>query len=196
MDLNQILKTVSLTGNIGQCVPDEHLISLNDLDFRQLFEMGIHHVIFDWDGTIVPYHTYEINKRTASTLAEMSSFGYSLAVLSNCTLDAKGRMEDSLKDAGLCIPVIRAFPEKKPATGAFYRAMDELGINYKPKEVAFIGDRILTDILGANIAGMYTVHVSEFNEQDSRSIHFMKKLDSALEYAGKGLKYLKKSSAR
>ena len=51
----------------------------------------------------------------------------------------------------------------KPIPSAFQRAYRELGLT--ANQVAMVGDQIFTDVLGANMAGMYTVLVKPLSEK-------------------------------
>ncbi len=186
MTLDHILRTAFFAaGNVSKCVPDERLRRISDIDSSSLYERGIRHLLIDWDGTIVPYHSYAIGHDSESALRRMGEF-FSVSVLSNCTPDAKSFMEYAIKEKGLPIRVFRAVP-KKPSAEAYYAAMFYLGIE-NPSEVACIGDRILTDVLGAKSAGLYTILVEGYPENDPWKIRLAKAVENLPYVMGKAIK--------
>jgi len=52
----------------------------------------------------------------------------------------------------------------KPALSAFRKGMKILGT--KPEETVLVGDQIFTDVLGGNLAGVYTILVNPLPGKD------------------------------
>lgn len=63
----------------------------------------------------------------------------------------------------------------KPIPSAFQRACQEL--NLPANQVAMVGDQIFTDVLGANIAGMYTVLVKPLTEKSMPHTKLIRNLE-------------------
>jgi uncharacterized protein len=63
----------------------------------------------------------------------------------------------------------------KPIPSAFSRACQEL--NLPANQVAMVGDQIFTDMLGANIAGMYSVLVKPLTEKSMPHTKWIRNLE-------------------
>ncbi len=63
----------------------------------------------------------------------------------------------------------------KPIPSAFQRACRELRL--PTNQVAMVGDQIFTDVLGANIAGMYTVLVKPISEKSMPHTKLIRNLE-------------------
>ncbi len=186
MSLSAIVKTGTLALlHLPHVVPDEHMKTIEDINVNRLFAEGYRYALIDWEGTVAQYRGFDLSY-SRSKLAYMRREGFEMCILSNCSEQQKKGMEASLNSEGLDIKVHRAFPEKKPFWGAYYGAMALIGAS--PEKTVFIGDRILTDVLGANLAGLYSIHVTGYPENDSAGIRLAKKMDNALWYAGGLLK--------
>jgi HAD superfamily phosphatase (TIGR01668 family) len=116
---------------------------------------GIKHVIVDIDQTVVAYGRNEIDPATLRVLSLITS-KRKCCFLSNSprTLQAIQRIKDIERKTDI-VAVIS--PRKKPDCMAFRRALDYLGAS--PTAALMVGDRLFTDILGANALGIVTVKV-------------------------------------
>lgn len=123
---------------------------VTDIDLSLLKSDGIRGLIFDLDSTLMAPHSGALTSQVESWLARARQ-DFKVAVVSN---NKRQEYLEKVKDL-LDMPVIgRA---AKPRRWSFneIRTIFEL----PPAEVAVIGDRPLTDILGGQRAGMKTVLV-------------------------------------
>ncbi len=63
----------------------------------------------------------------------------------------------------------------KPIPNAFRRACRELGL--PADQIAMVGDQIFTDVLGANLTGMYTVLVKPLSEKSMPHTKLIRNLE-------------------
>ncbi len=126
--------------------------SVMEIDFKA-FLRG-RHLITDWDGTWVK-HGGVLNSEMRGKLEEAVNSCLTVSVLSNCS--AKREAEIIHDVSGLEIAVYRAHPPK-PNPEAFNRVFESRKITPEMlKYVVYIGDRFLSDIYCANMAGIGTV---------------------------------------
>lgn len=131
--------------------PQKYVDSLFDVDPEFLRRNGIKGILFDLDNTIVCRDAARCTPEVEAWLSELQRLGFRIGIVSN---NSAGRVGSF---AGLLgIPAVhRAVkPWKKP----FLRAVKMLGTT--PGETALIGDQIFTDVLGGNMAGLYTILVA------------------------------------
>jgi hypothetical protein len=67
------------------------------------------------------------------------------------------------------------FSARKPLGRAFKTAAKEMGL--KKEEVVVIGDQVLTDVLGGNYAGFYTILVVPIVETDGKITRINRKFE-------------------
>ncbi|MBR9676734.1 YqeG family HAD IIIA-type phosphatase [Candidatus Woesearchaeota archaeon] len=130
--------------------PDLKVSNIAEIDVDALLELGIEAVIFDVDNTLCHYHGTQIDQRVAKKVDELRS-EFKTCILSNANSSRTDEVEQYFN-----IPVIRS-DFKKPSPESFRQALSTLGA--KPYETVMIGDRLLTDIAGANRVGIYTIKV-------------------------------------
>lgn len=115
-----------------------------------LKNLGLKGVIFDLDNTIVRRDSLTVSPDVLQLVAEMRREGFKMGIVSN---NSRRRVEAIA--AEMDMPAVsRAV---KPLTGPFRRALRLMGTG--PQETALVGDQIFTDILGGNMAGLYTILV-------------------------------------
>src|SRR5690625_5296560 len=67
------------------------------------------------------------------------------------------------------------YKAQKPLQKAFRKAKDVMGLN--DDEIVVIGDQLLTDILGGNRAGFYTILVVPIVQSDAAITKFNRRLE-------------------
>jgi len=126
-------------------------------------EFGIRCVVFDKDNTLSLCYVDELHESVRETVEQSKIiFGERcVAILSNSVgscddLDYKGAAET---EQNMQLPVIRHV-EKKPACLREVLAhFEHLTPELKASEICIVGDRVLTDVLFANLNGMLSVLV-------------------------------------
>lgn len=134
-------------------VPGFMATSLMDVDFKLLQEMGIKYIAFDADSTLVHYGGKALDDKTKKFLQQNRQLFKKWCIASN-------RITNDLLPLGesMDAQVVRAtWFTRKPHKRYFAWVLKHFGA--KPQEIAMIGDKLMTDIVGANRAGMTTVWV-------------------------------------
>jgi HAD superfamily phosphatase (TIGR01668 family) len=140
-------------------LPSYEINDLNALNVLLPNLKNVRGIIFDVDQTLVGFNKNTIDKSVEDTIRIFAS-GYKCCFLSNYPNHpyAYARLRNIERQIG--IPVVRS-KHKKPHPSAFHEALDALGTDVKNTIV--VGDRILTDILGANNLGMTSILIKPLN---------------------------------
>jgi HAD superfamily phosphatase (TIGR01668 family) len=133
--------------------PSLAAISLDDLQARK-----IAFLLLDLDNTIAQWQRLEIPEEVAAWIADAQHRGMKVCIASNTR--NSGRLNDISGRLGVS-SVCRAL---KPRKKAFASAMALIGAD--PSRTAVIGDQLLTDVLGGNRAGLYTILVSPMHPRE------------------------------
>ncbi len=136
---------------LNKFCPDLVLDSIYDLKPEYLKELGIKGVITDLDNTLVAWNDCNLEDCLKDWFESFKKAGFKICILSN---NSSSRVEEFANKVGLPF-VSKAI---KPRRTGFRRALEHLGM--QTEEVAVIGDQILTDILGGNRTGLFTVLVT------------------------------------
>lgn len=130
-------------------LPKTEYSSAYDIPFGHYYSQGVRGVIFDIDNTLV-LHDEPADVRSRELFKKLHETGFKTCIVSNNKLPRVKAFADSVgsdyvEDAG------------KPGTSGYIRAINKMGL--KKEDVIAVGDQLLTDILGANNSGIYSVLV-------------------------------------
>lgn len=130
--------------------PCETISSLEEIDLRRLIERGIRFLLLDLDNTLGGRRAGRLDAGVEPFLDSAEKLGISVAVLTNRRWAVE---DDAVVLLRRRVPVLHH--AGKPARRGFLRLLGELGGT--PEQAAMIGDRILTDIIGANLLGIHSI---------------------------------------
>ncbi|EFM12704.1 HAD superfamily (subfamily IIIA) phosphatase, TIGR01668 [Paenibacillus curdlanolyticus YK9] len=138
-------------------LPNLRLNSVYDLDIEALARQGIKGIITDLDNTLVGAKEPLATPRLVEWLNKLRERGFKVVIVSNNNETRVSRFANPLG-----IPYIHA--ARKPANRAFHRAFELLALS--PEQVVIMGDQMLTDVLGGNRLGVYTILVPPISPRD------------------------------
>ena len=130
--------------------PDEYVASTYIIPFEKLYEEGYRGVIFDIDNTLVP-HGAPADTRAKELFRRLESIGFASCLISN-------NQEPRVKMFNEEIGTKYIFNAHKPSRKNYIRAMEMMDTDRT--NTIFVGDQLFTDILGANLANIYSVLVT------------------------------------
>jgi len=133
--------------------PDETAATIFDVDFDRLSSAGTTVLLFDLDGTLGRGRPDRLAPPVDALFERLTAMGFRIGILSN-RRTRRGPIVASLN--GRFPTVFRA---GKPARRAFHRILSEM--NALPDDAVMIGDRRLTDVLGARRVGIRSILVGK-----------------------------------
>ena len=137
---------------------DLHIHHIRELPLDLLWQQGIRGLLFDLDNTVTAWRSLEVAEETRCFFAALQQRGFRVAIVSNSD-------RARVAPVGELLDVLALSGAGKPSVRTILHACDQLGLS--PGQTAFVGDQLLTDILGANRAGLTSiltdvVHPKEF----------------------------------
>ena len=132
--------------------PREVAFSIFDIDFARLYRAGKRALLFDLDNTLGGRRPKQLEPQVFALLERLKRMGFKVGILTNRRRTDNDRVIDRLAQS---YPLIRK--AGKPSKNGFLNLLDELGAS--PNEAVMVGDRLLTDICGANRLGIYSVRI-------------------------------------
>lgn len=131
--------------------PDRLLADYGGVTPELLAQKGVHLLLCDLDYTLAPKSVKEPPEGVRRWIDTMKAAGITVMILSNNRSPV--RVERFCRDLGISYEGHAG----KPSVSGFRRAMARQ--NVTPKQTAMLGDKLLTDMLGANLAGVLPVMV-------------------------------------
>lgn len=136
--------------------PKEYVRSIFDIEYGDLWDMGIRGLLFDIDNTLAPYDDHEPNRSTETLFRELRDMGFSVWIISN------GKKERVLSFARrLSVPAV--WKARKP----FPTGIGKIRRHMKLQEgqIAIIGDQLFTDVWAGNVGHAYSILVKPISEE-------------------------------
>ncbi|MBQ9985320.1 MAG: YqeG family HAD IIIA-type phosphatase [Oscillospiraceae bacterium] len=130
--------------------PDIKLNNIYELTGELLEAMNVTVLIADLDNTIAKYEHETPNDDVCKWAEDLAAHGVSLAIVSN---NCRERVEKFCKPLG----IVHFWKSGKPSRKTIRKAMQELGGT--KETTALIGDKIVTDIIGAKRSGILAIKV-------------------------------------
>ncbi len=137
-----------------------------EIPFQDLVSRGVRALLFDLENTLIPAGG-PFNAEGREIVAKARAAGLLVGVVSNASASWVG---SELTHEG--IPFVA--PAGKPGRGAFERGCALLGVS--AAETVYVGDQMITDVLGAQRAGLRTILVPPRYEHEGRSARFQRGL--------------------
>lgn len=137
--------------------PDMNCRRITDIPLNELKERGIKGLLFDLDNTITEWHETTVTEDNSHWLQNLSAQGFAACIVSN---NHEQRVKRVAEQLGLpCL-----FSAAKPRRKSYRRAAALL--NLPPQQLAMVGDQLLTDVLGGNRAGLFTIFVEYLHPRE------------------------------
>ncbi|WP_010650972.1 YqeG family HAD IIIA-type phosphatase [Oceanobacillus massiliensis] len=140
-------------------LPNQHVKTVFDIQPETLKERGIKGIITDLDNTLVAWDVKDATSEVLQWFKIMKDHDIKVTIISN---NNQERVEIFSEPLGT--PFV--YSARKPLSKAFKTVAREMEL--KKEEVVVIGDQLLTDVLGGNLAGFYTVLVVPIVKTDGK----------------------------
>ncbi len=139
---------------------------VDEVPFEKIAADGARAVLFDLENTLIPPGgPFDDDGRTI--VARARSAGLAVAVVSNASASWVG---PALRAEGIAYVA----PAGKPSPRAFLDTCAVLGV--RPEEAVYVGDQVITDVLGSQRAGLRAILVQPKYTEEFRSAKFQRLL--------------------
>jgi uncharacterized protein len=152
-------------GDLAESIePWKRCDRIDDVPFDEIAASGARAVLFDLENTLIPPGgPFDDDGRTI--IAKARAAGLAVAVVSNASAAWVGPAVGA-ED----IPCVA--PAGKPSPAAFLEACRMVGV--EPAEAVYVGDQVITDVLGAQRAGLRAVLVKPKYTKEFLSAKFQR----------------------
>lgn len=133
-----------------------------------LKELGIKGIITDLDNTLVPWDVKDATPEVLEWFKKMKENDIQITIISNNNAERVTVFSEPLGT-----PFV--YSARKPLKRAFKKVQKEM--NLSRNEIVVIGDQLLTDIFGGNMAGFYTILVVPIVQTDGKITKINRKIE-------------------
>ncbi|GGA68947.1 YqeG family HAD IIIA-type phosphatase [Ornithinibacillus halotolerans] len=153
---------------LNRFLPNEHVKNIFEVRPEVLKEKGIKGIITDLDNTLVPWNVKSATPEVIEWFKQMKDNGIKVTIISN-------NKEERVKMFSEPLGTPFVFSARKPLRRAFKVAARQMDL--QKDEIVVIGDQLLTDVLGGNSAGLYTILVVPIVQTDEKITQFNRKIE-------------------
>ena len=148
--------------------PDKILDKYQDLDIAELKEMGIKYIFMDIDNTLAPYYEAVADDNAKEFIAKLLNADLKIILVSN-------NKEYRVKTFAESIPLPYHYFSLKPLPFTYNKLVKQHKLS--KNEVLCMGDQLLTDVLGARLAGLRVYYTKPLVDKDSFSTKINRKIE-------------------
>jgi len=136
--------------------PNYVIQNVLELDTNELRKTGITHIVFDLDDTLVPRRRHVLSVDHVHFIASLKTAGFAVLIGSNTRRNISPLAQmlnvEAIVPAGISIKPFASFYKRVVAAA-----------DTEPERIAMVGDHILNDVIGGNLAGLTTVWTLPLN---------------------------------
>ena len=136
-------------------IPDMYKKNIYEINYEKLKKMGKKYLFFDLDNTIISYLQNKPTKENKILFDKLKKMGFEDFIFSN---SPSNRLEPFEKELN-----VKAFSgSMKPLKKGYKKVLNM----YDKDKCVFIGDQIMTDVIGAKRNGLYVIFIDRINNKE------------------------------
>lgn len=149
--------------------PERFLTKISCLDIQKdILNKGIENILLDVDNTILTRDESIVPNDVSKWLSSAKKAGIKICLISN-------DWHDNVKRAACSLNLPIVVKALKPFPIAFIKALNKIGA--KKENTIMIGDQLLTDVVGAHIAGIKCYLVLPLVKKDLKHTLILRKIE-------------------
>ncbi|OEF96371.1 YqeG family HAD IIIA-type phosphatase [Desulfuribacillus alkaliarsenatis] len=152
-------------------IPDLYVTNIHQIKPKDLKKRGIEGVLTDLDNTLVRWDEPATTQEVIQWFKELNDEGIKVVIISN-------NNEIRVKEFADPMNVSFIHKARKPLKKGFVTGLKMLQL--PANKTAVIGDQVLTDVLGGNRMGMYTILVDPIGEKEFLMTKFNRRIEKRI----------------
>ncbi len=149
-------------------LPNEHVKSVFEIHPEDLKARGIKGIITDLDNTLVAWDVAMATPEIIAWFKLMEKHEIKITIISN-------NKEERVKLFSEPLNTPFVYGARKPLGQAFKKATKQMELDRD--QIVVVGDQIMTDVLGGNSAGFYTILVVPIVQTDGKLTKINRKIE-------------------
>lgn len=135
--------------------PDMYKKNIYEINYKKLRKMGKKYLFFDLDNTIISYDENNISKDLINLFLHLKGMGFKCNIFSNSNMNRLKIFKEKLD--------VDVFPNSMKPLKKNYKKIIKL---YEKDKCAFIGDQIMTDVIGAKRNKLFVIFVDKIDDKE------------------------------
>lgn len=135
--------------------PNMYKKDIYHIDYKKLKKLNIEYLFFDLDNTIISYQDDVPDEKAIKLFKTLKNQGFKCFLFSNSHSKRLMRVKDILN-------VDVYYSSMKPLKKNYRKVIKK----YDKNKCAFIGDQIMTDVIGAKRNNLFIIFVDRINEKE------------------------------
>ena len=132
--------------------PDMYKKSIYDINYEKLKEKNIKYLFFDLDNTIIEYNKNHIDDVALNLFKSLENNGFKCIIFSNISYKKLCKIDNMMN-------IEIHYSSMKPLKKEYKKVLEK----YNKDECAFIGDQMMTDVLGAKRNDLFVILVDRIS---------------------------------
>ena len=137
--------------------PNLYCKGVTDITIEYLKKYDIRGLVLDVDNTLIDFDR-KMDEKVKIWVKNLKNEGIKFCIVSNTN------KEEKVKKVSQDLDIPYFYFAKKPSRKGFFKAMNLMGL--QSKNVAAVGDQIMTDVIGANRSKMFSILVEPVGKKD------------------------------
>ena len=155
--------------------PKELKKTVYSINYKKLYNQGYKAVVFDIDNTLTGHNAPTVEKNI-KLMYYLSNIGFKIGIVSNNGYERVSSYVKTLEIFNIKVSYI--YDAKKPLPKNYINISEALNENIS--KTIFIGDQLFTDVLGANLVGMYSIKVKPIEKDREITIKIKRFFENIL----------------
>ena len=155
---------------IKKYIPDMYYKDIFTINYKKLKKQGIRCLLFDLDNTISPAKEIKLYEETKDLFDKLKK-DFKIILFSN-------NFPKRIKKFGDYYGVDISCISLKPISLKYIYILKKY--KFKPKDVAAIGDQLVTDIKGGNKMNITTILVNPMTKEDCKTTFLNRKIEEKI----------------
>ncbi|BBE30828.1 hypothetical protein OSSY52_09690 [Tepiditoga spiralis] len=152
-------------------VPNEFKKNIFEIDYEKIKNTNHKLIIFDFDNTLVPWHTSTLSKEVTELFKKIQNLDMNILIASNGGAYRFDEIKKELKKLNISVMNMSL----KPLNFKLLNKIKEY--DYKSNECVLIGDQLYTDIIAGNSCGIYTIKVDPLSKTEGKWTKFVRRFE-------------------
>ncbi|MBE7059483.1 MAG: YqeG family HAD IIIA-type phosphatase [Ruminococcaceae bacterium] len=151
--------------------PKEFKSGVSGIDLETLWKNGKRGILCDIDNTLCRDEQFYIEPQSAEFIRRAKELGFKICLMSN---NGNSRVEPVASELSLPYNA----KSGKPKAAAYLNSLKKIDV---PLENAvMVGDQLFTDILGANLIGLYSILVKPIDKKEILQIRLKRPFEKII----------------
>lgn len=136
-------------------IPDMYKKNIYEINYDKLKKMGKKYIFFDLDNTLISYLENTPTMENKKLFEKLRKMNFEVFIFSNSHKERLKPFEEELN-------VIALSGNMKPLKKGYKKVLSK----YDKDKCVFIGDQIMTDVIGAKRNDLYVIFLDRINNKE------------------------------